>query len=100
MMNDDGVTNTRHDGEEPQAPPRLVAALKELPARRVFVPPTLDERVPRAARQHLAPPQRTGFVGLRSWLSWLALAASCFAIATLIFLTMRPARPRQASGDL
>ena len=99
-MDHNGDTNTRHDGEEPQAPPRLVAALKELPPRRVFVPPTLDERVIRAARQHLAAPQRTGWVGLRPWLSWLALAASCFVIAMLVLLTIRKTPTRQASADL
>ena len=100
MMNDDGDTNTRHDGEEPQVPARLVTALKELPARRVFVPPTLDEGVLRAAREHLVTPPRPGWGGLRSWITWLALAASCLAVAMLIYLTVRKSPAQKASADL
>jgi len=78
--------NARHDGEKPQLPPALVAALKELPSRRVFVPPTVDEAVLRAARRHLAREQRTGWAAVRSWLTWPALATACVVIAGFVFL--------------
>lgn len=42
------------DDADLQAPPELVLALKRLPQERLFVPPTVDEAVVRAARQHLA----------------------------------------------
>lgn len=54
MKMNDRAPNTRHDGEAPNAPARLVAALKEPPPRRVFVPPTVDDAVLTAARRHLA----------------------------------------------
>jgi len=85
-----GDTNTRRDDEEPQAPARLVAALKEPPARRVFVPPAVDEAVIRAARQHLTQP-RPSWVGMfRSWLQWFAFAAACIALAGLVYFVTRP----------
>jgi hypothetical protein len=83
-MNDSDATNTRHDGEEPQAPPKLAAALKELPARRVFVPPAVDQAVLRAARRHLAGPERSGFERFRVWLGWPAVAAAGLALLVLI----------------
>ena len=88
MDNDD--INTRHDGEELSAPPRLVAALKELPARRVFVPPTVDESVLRAAHRHLARPQRSGSSLFRFWLSWSFAAAACLAVIGLAWFLANP----------
>ena len=52
-MSNDGDINTRRDSEEPQAPEKLVAALKEPLARRVFVPPVVDQSILGAARKHL-----------------------------------------------
>jgi hypothetical protein len=88
-MNNDDI-NIRHDGEELPAPPKLVAAFKELPARRVFVPPTVDEAVLRAARRHLAPPQRSGFNPLRFWLQWPVAAAACIVLIGLVYFVARP----------
>lgn len=86
--------NTRHDGEEPQLPPALVAALKEPPARRVFVPPAVDRAILTAARRRLAEPERTGFGFLRSWLMWPAVTTACIALVGLIyFLTKQTEAP-------
>lgn len=86
-----GDINTRRDGEEPPAPEKLVAALKELPARRVFVPPTVDAAVLLAARRHLAKPRRSGFGSFRAWLNWPAWAAACLALVGLIYFFTKPA---------
>src|SRR5262245_37151144 len=90
-----GDPNTRRDGEEPQAPLKLAAALKELPARRVFVPPTLDEAVLGAARRHLAEPRRSApgaFDRFRSWFLWPTVAAACLALIGLIYFFAKPAK--------
>lgn len=85
-----GDINTRRDGEEPQAPAKLVAALEELPARRVFVPPVVDAAVLLAAHRHLAQPGRSGIGVLRFWLHWPVWATACLAVAALIYLLMKP----------
>ncbi len=98
----DRVTNTRPDGDEPAVPSKLLAALKEPTPRRVFVPPTIDEAVLRAAREHLAQPPRIGLRLIRSWLAWPALATACLALAGLIYLLVSPPRsaPQFAIEDL
>jgi hypothetical protein len=85
-----GDINTRHDGEEPQAPSKLVAALKELPARRVFVPPLIDEQVLRAAQRQLNGPQRAGFNWRRSWIVRPALAAACVVVVGIGYVMLSP----------
>lgn len=83
--------NTRRDGEEVEAPPKLVAALREPPARRVFVPPAVDSFILNAARRHLAQPERRKFQFFRPWIAWPALATACLAIVGLVvFTTRRP----------
>jgi hypothetical protein len=60
QMSDDN----QHDPDEAiEAPPELVAALKRLPQEHVFIPPTADEAVLRAARRHLSQPRA-------SWVGW------------------------------
>jgi dockerin type I repeat protein len=88
-----GDTNTRHDGEEPQAPARLVAALKEPPARRVFVPPVIDESILNSARRHLAGPASSPgrFTVLRSWL-WPGIATACLVLFGLNYFIGRSNR--------
>jgi len=92
-----GDINTRHDGEEPQAPPKLVAALKEPPARRVFVPPSVDAAILAAARKQLA--GRGGRAGLwsgiRAWLVWPAMATACLALIGLIYVLMKSGADRE-----
>ena len=98
-MNDRGI-NTRHDGEEPKAPARLVAALKEPPSRRVFVPPTVDQAVLAAARRHLAKPRRPGFGGFRFRLPWPALATAGLVLAAIGYFLMRPTPTHFAREDV
>ena len=90
-MNNSG-TNTRHDGEEPKAPARLVAALKEPPSRRVFVPPTVDEAILGVARRHLTRSGRAGFSFFRSWLVWPTVATACIALVGIIYFVTKPGR--------
>src|SRR5581483_5488985 len=97
MKTDD--PNTRRDGEEPSAPPALVAALKELPARRVFVPSTLDAAVLAAARRHLEPrPARRGWIA--QWRSWPAFAGAALLLIALLLWLGRTGGERFAREDL
>ena len=86
-----GDINTRRDGEKPQAPEKLVAALEELPARRVFVPPTIDAAVLLAARRHLAASRRSAVDIFRFWSHWPVWATACLVVAASVYLLMRPA---------
>jgi len=109
-----GDSNTRRDGEEPKAPAKLVAALKEPPARRAFVPPSVDAAILRAAHQHLARTvsslspsdgERAGVRGvftwfLRPWLRWPSVATACLAIAGLAYFASRPSQQQFAREDL
>jgi hypothetical protein len=52
--------NPHNQDEGLEAPPQLVSALKRLPQEPVFIPPTADEAILRAARKHLAQPEATG----------------------------------------
>ena len=107
-----GDPNTRRDGEEPIAPGKLVAALKEPPARRVFVPPSMDAAVLRAAREHLgrslvslAPSdgERVGVRGmfarlLHPWPLWPSVA--CLAVAGFAYFASRSAQQTFAREDI
>ena len=95
-----GDSDTRRDGEEPKAPDKLVAALKEPPARRVFVPSSVDVAVLRAARQHFAQPQPRWFRFLRPWVLWPTLATACLVLAGLAYFASRSAQPQLAREDL
>jgi len=105
-----GDPNTRRDGEEPKAPGRLVAALKEPPARRVFVPPSSDATILRVARQHfahatssLSPPNGARGVFtyfLKPWILWPTVATACIALAGLVYFASRPSEPQFAREDL
>jgi hypothetical protein len=86
----------REDREDSalKAPPELVAALKRLEEPRFFIPPTVDEAVGRAARQHLEGRQGRRAQWLR-WMPWLATAAG-FAIV-VASLSLLPARTEPTS---
>ena len=100
-----GDPNTRRDGEAPKAPAKLVAALKELPARRVFVPPAVDAAVLGAARQHFArttsSAEAKGHFArvLRHRLLWPAVATTCVVFAALTYVASRSS-PAFAREDL
>ena len=87
---DNGDSNTRRDGEELPAPARLVAALKEPPARRVFVPSSVDDALLKAARQHFAKPERASFRFPRPWILWPTMATACITLAGLAYFASRP----------
>jgi len=76
------MQNGHSDDKELEAPPRLVAAFKQLPKTPIFIPPTLDEALIKAARQHLAAPEkkRTLWSRLRPWTA----AAAGFAAVILV----------------
>jgi hypothetical protein len=92
--------NTRRDGVEPKAPARLVTALKEPSARRVFVPPAMDAAVLRAAQQHFAKPPPAFPSFLRPWLLWPTVATACLALAGLAFFATRSPQPQFAREDI
>lgn len=112
-MNNSGP-NTRRDGEELPAPAKLVAALKEPPARRVFVPPTVDAAILRAAQEHFARTasslspsdgERGRVRGtlahfLRPWLVWPTVATACIALVGLAHFASRPSQPQVAHEDV
>jgi hypothetical protein len=52
--------NQHRQNEALEAPPQLVSALKRLPQAPVFIPPTADEAILRAAQRHLTQPEATG----------------------------------------
>jgi len=81
--------NPRRDGEEPTAPAKLVAALKEPPSRRVFVPSSVDAAVLHAARQHFAQPTRTRSSLFHSWLAWPAVATTALVLVGFGYFLFR-----------
>jgi hypothetical protein len=87
------------DGEM-EAPPRLVAALKRITPRPVFVPPSVDAAVLNAARKHLARPQSKERLTRRPWFMWPAAASACVMLALLAHTLMKPAGPDFAREDL
>jgi hypothetical protein len=99
-MSNSHRTDPDSDTPELQAPPNLVRGLRQLKSKPVFVPPTVDESILRAARQHLDKPMK------RAWRPWLLIPS--LSAATLIVLvgiiaqrTLRlPSQPRFAREDV
>ena len=97
----DATNNNRPEaGEAPDAPPRLLAAFKQLQSQRVFVPPSVDEIVLRAARKHLAEPKKRGMRLVRHWLFWPAFATACVCLALLAHTFLNPGRQKFAREDV
>jgi len=87
----------KHGPEEDealQAPPRLVSALKRLPKPAIFIPPTLDEAVVRAAHRHLDKQQRPQWFGFMPWFA--AAAAVIVALGVIGQFLQKPTSPRSA----
>jgi Dockerin type I domain len=87
-----------------EAPPRLVSALKRLPQEPIFIPPTADEAILRAARSHLNPPQQPR-PGWFRFLPWVAATAGILLLVAIPQFFMQPAPgpardSRFAQGDL
>jgi hypothetical protein len=78
-----------------EAPAKLVAALKQAARPRVFIPPTVDQTVLRAANRHLAPPEKPRLAWLRLT-PWFAGAAAVL----LLFATLAPWQRKPGSTDL
>jgi hypothetical protein len=86
----------QHDPDEAlEAPPKLVAALQRLPQEPVFIPPTADEAVLRAARRHLEGPRQARFTWLR-FMPWVAAAAA--ALMLLVALPQFLKQPSPGTG--
>jgi hypothetical protein len=79
----------QNDDQELQAPPRLLAALKQLPRERIFVPPAIDGVVLETARRQF--PRSAGERNFfRSWMIWPVFATACaIVVATVYVLTPR-----------
>ena len=73
-----------------EAPPRLVSALKRLPQEPIFIPPTADEAVLRAARKHLNP-QPEVRPGWFRFLPWVAAAAAILLLLAIPQFSRQPA---------
>ena len=85
--------NNQHNPDEAlEAPPKLVAALKRLPQEPVFIPPTADEAVLRAARKHLEGPRHSR----PGWLRFMPWAAATAAILLLVAIPQFAKRPALA----
>jgi hypothetical protein len=83
-----------------EAPPPLVAALKRLPQPSIFIPPTADEAILRAARKHLNPPPQPR-PGWFQFLPWLAAAAAAVLLLVAIpqfFKSPAPTPARDAAS--
>ena len=96
--------NKPSQDEALEAPAKLVSALRRPSQEPVFIPPTTDEAILRAARRHLGQPTPTRRVWFRL-MPWAATAAVIVLLAAIPGLFMRPAaRPDRDSvstrGDL
>lgn len=70
------------DDAELNAPPKLVAALQKSRQRPIFIPRSTDERILRAAREHLQKPESPRFNWLR--IIWWGTAAAAIALLALL----------------
>jgi hypothetical protein len=72
-----------------EAPARLIAALRQLPSEKIFVPRTTDEAILRAARAHLSPARKSYVV----WLRFAPWATAAAVGIFLLFLTINSPQP-------
>ncbi len=86
-------TNDPQPNEGLEAPPGLVSALKRLPRQPIFIPPTLDEAVLRAARGHLRKRQVPRLKWLRL-MPWVAATT-----AAILLLAVMPHLLRKSADD-
>jgi len=97
----DATNHNRPDaGDPPDAPLKLLAAFRQLQSKRVFVSPSVDETVLRAARQHLAEPKKRGVRLVRHWLFWPAFATACMCLALLAHTFLNRGRQKFAREDV
>jgi hypothetical protein len=77
------MQNEQHKDEYLEAPPKLVAALRQLPREPVFVPSTLDEALIKAARQHLGQAERKK----PNWFRLMPWTVATAGLAAAVLLT-------------
>src|SRR5947209_1946422 len=80
-------TDGQDDGNF-KAPAKLITALTQLPQKRIFIPPTLDEAVLSAAGRHLDKPPQNAFHWL-PWMRWVAAAAALVLLTSLVHLVTK-----------
>ena len=78
------MQNEQYKDENLEAPPRLVAALRRLPKEPVFVPPTVDEALMKAARQHIGQPEKKR-IGWFRLVPWSVATAGLAAVVLLAY---------------
>lgn len=91
--------NQPSQDEALEAPPQLVSALKRLPQPPVFIPPTANDTILRAARRHLNPP-RPAAPGWFRFLPWVAAAAAAVVLLLAIpqLLKQAPTSPAREAA--
>jgi Dockerin type I domain len=78
------MQNGTNTDENLEAPPKLVAALRQLPSAPVFVPPTVDEALMKAARRQLGRPDKKRPVWFRL-MPWTVATAGLAAAILLAY---------------
>jgi len=73
-------------GQSLEAPAKLAAALKAGSRRKIFVPPTIDEAILKAARAQLRPATKPNVFRLPRWILWPALVGACAAAALIVHI--------------
>ena len=76
------MQNGQHKDDELEAPPKLLAALSQLPQELIFVPRAVDEALVKAARRHLSPAQKKNSRWFRL-VPW-TVATAGFAAAVIL----------------
>jgi hypothetical protein len=90
----------RPDSNEPQAPAKLIEALRRLPSDPVFIPPSVDQRILSAARRHLEKAKPSRGLRLFPGLVWPALAAVLVVALWIGHLLLSDNATRYARYDL
>jgi hypothetical protein len=91
------IPRNHSDDANLEAPPRLVRALQENSQKRLFVPPTVDEAVLRAARRRLEKPSRPSFSRFFPMPSLTAALGLALALICATYFLSR--RPQKQSKD-
>jgi len=94
-MNDDASTQ-----EELKAPPRLVEALRQVAAQRIFVPPAIDQTILKAAERQLSHSRRRPAVRVWRWAAGLATASAMVVAIGLVTTQSRHSAPAFAVEDV
>jgi hypothetical protein len=94
--------NGKFDDDNLEAPAKLVIAFRELPSESVFIPPTLDEAVWRAARKHLvaAPKTRSPWFRFVPWAFAVAMLTLVLFVAQFFMKPISKSRVNFAREDL